>query len=193
MRIFLIVVFFLPLLLKAQKILFKKVNIVDVQKGKVIANQNVFVEGNRIKRISSKPFAVKGATVVNGTGKYLIPGLWDMHTHTDAFDNFEQRGLPLFIANGVTGIREMGSGDYNWKRWRNSTSVQSPRIVACGKILDGARNHGLVPERITVTNPIDAEIAIDSIEALGADFIKIHDWLSEEAFMQLCKKQKQKS
>jgi imidazolonepropionase-like amidohydrolase len=73
----------LPLQLFSQKtsILFKNVNIIDVQKGKVLANKNVFIEGNRIKKINSKPFAVNNATVVDGSGKYLMPGLCDFNAY----------------------------------------------------------------------------------------------------------------
>ncbi len=88
MRIFLILVFLLPVLSNAQKILFKNVNIVDVEKGAVIANQNVLVVSNHIKKISANPIVVNGAIMVNASGKYLIPGLWD--SYTSVMDSYNE-------------------------------------------------------------------------------------------------------
>ena len=84
------------------------INVIDVENGKVIANQSVYIEGCLIKSISPHPVKKLKTRVYDCAGKYLIPGLWDMHIH-DADDDSSNRYeyVPLFLANGVTGIRDM--------------------------------------------------------------------------------------
>src|SRR4030095_10721310 len=81
------------------------VSVVDVVSGQVLSPRTRTVIGDRISAISEASPA-RGATVVDGTGKFLIPGLWDMHAHIQGNEN---AWLPLYIANGVTGIRDMGA------------------------------------------------------------------------------------
>jgi imidazolonepropionase-like amidohydrolase len=70
----------------------------------------VVIEGDRIAEIRDSDAGANpsGVSVVDGTGRYLIPGLWDAHVHTFVFSWQPDHQLPLFIANGVTGIRDMG-------------------------------------------------------------------------------------
>src|ERR1043166_10251124 len=81
------------------------VNIVDVDNGRIIPNSTVTIEGTRIASITQRGSS-RDARVVDGHGAFMIPGLWDMHAHTEAAG---ESALQLHIANGVTGIREMGS------------------------------------------------------------------------------------
>jgi imidazolonepropionase-like amidohydrolase len=85
----------------------------------------------------------QNAFVVAATGKFLIPGLWDMHIHTvyDKADDTEKTLLPLFIANGITGIRNMGSINSleQINRWRKASAegkLIAPRLVT-GQQIDG--------------------------------------------------------
>ena len=78
----------------------------------VQSNRTVVITGDRISAVNSLTSqVVKGARVIDATGQYLIPGLWDMHVHS-AFGDWFPGGrdiiLPLFVANGVTGVRDMG-------------------------------------------------------------------------------------
>jgi imidazolonepropionase-like amidohydrolase len=86
---------------------------------------------------------------VDARGRYLIPGLWDMHAHLDdvemlplnAPDSAKALQLPLFVLEGVTGVRDMGGRLEVLSRWRDSIAagqLVGPRIVACGPLLDGA-------------------------------------------------------
>src|SRR5438874_13585065 len=82
-------------------------------------------------------------TRVDGTGKFLIPGLWDMHVHMvfgDWFPRGREVTLPLFIANGITGVRDMGGELETLQQWRKEISAGTligPRIVMSGPMLDG--------------------------------------------------------
>lgn len=126
-----------------------------------------------------------GATVVDGRGKYLIPGLWDMHVHiTDA----TSLALPVLLANGITGVRDMG-GDLallrELERRRAAGEIPAPRIVAPGPYVDGLKD-GL-PFRVVVTAPGEACGAIDSLAALGVPFVKIHNGVPRDAFFALAR------
>lgn len=190
----------LPLQLFSQStsVLFQHVNVVDVQTGKVLGNQNVLIKGNRIAKITSKPIAPKDATVVNGAGKFLIPGLWDMHVHV--FNNVSERPPseyyhPLFIANGVTSVREMWTKPKNMpyvNRWRKGPAAHSgviPRYASVGTLVDGVPSFW--PKSDTVTNAEDARTMVRKIKAGGVDFFKVYGRLSREAYFAIaeeCKK-----
>src|ERR1700720_882772 len=105
----------------------------------------VVIDGGRITRVDKKRLAriPKTAKEIDATGKYLIPGLWDMHVHTffgDWIPGGREVTLPLFIANGVTGVRDMGS-DLELvlaaRRDTASGSLLGPRMIVAGPMLDG--------------------------------------------------------
>jgi hypothetical protein len=87
------------------------VAVVDVERGRVAADQAVLLKGNRIVAVSpwSKARLASSVRVIDGTGKYVLPGLWDMHAHLTLSTNPTRIEMPLFVANGVTGIRVMGA------------------------------------------------------------------------------------
>src|SRR5262245_56321820 len=89
-------------------IVIRNVSIIDVRTGAIDRTSDVMISGDRIQSVGKNLKVGKDATVVDGTGKFLIPGLWDMHVHAlrnDRSDPF----FKLFIANGVTGVRDMGT------------------------------------------------------------------------------------
>ena len=97
---------------QAQQLTIVHANVVDVATGKIQPDMTVVVAGKRIAKVSRSTSKPPAGRVIDATGQYLIPGLWDMHTHV-YFDGTAAAGtdliLPLFVANGVTGIRDMGS------------------------------------------------------------------------------------
>src|SRR5690348_15166006 len=101
--------------LAAQTITIDNVTIVDVTNGKLLQHKTIVVEGKRIARIENSNAATHAAATLDGTGKFVIPGMWDMHIHayftndTARFHSTSEIMFPLFIANGITGIRDMGS------------------------------------------------------------------------------------
>jgi hypothetical protein len=152
---------------------FDSVTIVDVTNGKLLRAQTVVVDGNRIQAVGAagKVSVPAGATIVSAAGKYLIPGLWDMHAHVDE----RTAWYPLFIAHGVTGVREMAQrfehGTDSFRVWQ--------REVMEGKRI-GPRSYGPSADLtnangITLTTPADARRVIDSLKAAGVLFLKYHD------------------
>ena len=82
------------------------VSVVDVADGRILQNRTVTIQGKTIASITESTAAPRDAQVVDGQGKFLIPGLWDMHAHIEMTG---ESWLQLNVANGVTGIRDMGS------------------------------------------------------------------------------------
>src|SRR5439155_5811836 len=139
----------------------------------VQSNRTVVIIGDRISAVnSSTSQVVKGARVIDATGQYLIPGLWDMHVHS-AFGNWFPGGrdiiLPLFIANGVTGVRDMG-GDMPvllaWRKQIAAGDIVGPRMMISGPMLDAALPDGKLrfPSSVAVTTPASAAAAVDSLK-----------------------------
>ena len=87
------------------------VTVVDVDRGRLLPGYTVTIKGDRIATVAPVSRTQLGTTtrVIDGTGRYLIPGLWDMHAHLGASGNPLMLELPLFTAHGVTGLRVMGS------------------------------------------------------------------------------------
>lgn len=150
-----------------------RVNVVDVASGRIVPNSTVVVDGTTIASVASDGKAPTNAQVVDGGDKFLIPGLWDMHAHTEASG---EAWLPLYVANGVTGIRDMGSTLDFILRMRDATAsgrILGPRIFAAGPILDDAP--GDWPFRMRVKTADEGREAVQLLKKRGVDLIKVHD------------------
>jgi imidazolonepropionase-like amidohydrolase len=179
-------------------LIIENVTIIDTAGGPLQTNMTVVVSAGRIDTIGKsagfqdKPR--KGELVVDGRGKYLIPGLWDMHTHIagiNAQPKWSKNVLiPLLIANGITGIRDMG-GDLDalesWRREIENGQMTGPTIVAAGPMLLPARRAASPPAPpdpavLNVGSPDEARSIVDSLQKRGADFIKVIQLPREEYF-----------
>lgn len=152
-------------------------NVVDVRDGSIARDVAVTISGNRIVSVASSSAAPEGANLVDATGKYVIPGLWDMHVHWD-----DERYLPLFIANGVTGVRQV-SGLALHQKWRERIEkgeLLGPRQVIASALFDGPQP--VWPGSIAVKDAGEARAAVAAAKAAGFDFIKIYSLLPRDAF-----------
>jgi len=168
------------------------VNIIDVEHGKVIAGQYVYIEGHRIKSISSHPIKSAKAQLYDCTGKYVMPGLWDMHIH-DAGDDSSNRHeyVPLFLANGVTGIRDMWGSDEMLKLKADieADKLIGPRMIIGSLIIDGEKP--FFKTALSASTPAQGRHYVDSLAAAGYDFIKIYTMIREPVYLAIadeCKK-----
>ncbi|MEO6255077.1 MAG: amidohydrolase family protein [Ferruginibacter sp.] len=194
------ILFLLPLQSLSQQasILFKNVNVVDVQKGKVIPNQNVFVEGNRIKKISSKSIAVNGAMVVNGSGKYLIPGLCDFNASVLHCENEGVPAFKLMLANGVTSVRDLLPPNspeeaFEIKKQIAAGKILAPRLFLSGKTLvDRKRTGGFEKGYAFVKTADEATAIVDSLINEGADVIDARNIRSDTILKAITKRAHQK-
>jgi imidazolonepropionase-like amidohydrolase len=163
------------------------VNVVDVRNGNILAAQTVILNKNRIYSIEPDKTAKypRNANSINGRGYFLIPGLWDMHVHLvfgDWFPDAAEITLPLLIANGVTGVRDMGSELQDVQNLRNEIEAGrmiGPRIYTAGPMLDGPKPR--FPSSIAVATPEDGRKAVDDLKARGVDFIKLQSLIPREA------------
>jgi len=168
-------------------IVINNVTVVDVRTGALLADQTVILNRNHIASVGPTKSAKypRNAPSVNARGSYLIPGLWDMHVHLifgDWFPDAQDISLPMFIANGVTGVRDMGSELQDVQDWRNEIEagrLLGPRILTSGPMLDGPKPR--FPSSIAVATPEDGRRAVDELKRRGADFIKLQSLIPREA------------
>ncbi|MDP9206561.1 MAG: amidohydrolase family protein [Gemmatimonadota bacterium] len=164
---------------------------IDVASGATHSDNTVLVSGNRITFVGSSPSAAipSGAHVVDGRGKFLIPGLWDMHVHGFVYV-FSDFAGPLMIANGVTGARDMGyyvDTTLNWRSLIVSGREIGPRLVV------GARVDGPLNKARFVSHVVTREDGVRAVDTLvrkkdgstRADFIKPYSWVPRAAYFGL--------
>ena len=172
------------------------VTVIDVVGGPELADQTVIVKGDSIAVVakSGSIETPKDAQRIDARGKFLIPGLWDMHTHVAGINAnpawAKQTLLPLLVANGITGIRDMG-GDLDalesWRREIENGTLVGPEIVAAGPMLlptrrPGAQAEPVDPSILRVGTAEEARTAVDNLQKRGADFIKIIEVSRENYF-----------
>ncbi len=179
MRFLLFVAGVLPLL--GESLVIRNVTVIDATGAPAHPHTNVAVSGDRIVAIGPKA-ALNGARVVDGTGKFLIPGLWDMHVHLWESDPM----FGLYVANGVTGIRDMGSELQRTLAWKREIQVRKrvgPRIFTSGPAIGPPVQEAGKLARIPVTDSYQAQRAVDSLDDDGADFVNILSGLPHDVYM----------
>jgi imidazolonepropionase-like amidohydrolase len=165
------------------------VTVIDVTGGPPQTHRSVIVHGKRILGVVGPEEREKTrriqAVFIDGKGRFLIPGLWDMHVHM-VFGNWFPHGkeitVPLFIANGITGVRDMGDELEVLQQWRTEISAGEmigPRIVMSGPMLDGPQPR--FPSSIAIKTPEDGRRAVDDLKQKGADFIKLQSLVPRDA------------
>jgi imidazolonepropionase-like amidohydrolase len=161
----------------------RHVTIVDVTNGKTRTNQRVSLQNGRIVAIAPEsPKAPRAANVVDANGKFLIPGLWDMHVHIEPAPKIFTR---LYLAQGITGIRDMRMELDALLMLRAeiaSGEIFAPRLVASGPALDDLPPQFPLPVKLRVKTADDGRKAVIMLKANGVDFIKVHNFTSREAF-----------
>jgi Amidohydrolase family len=156
------------------------VTVIDVLSGAKQPGVTVVTKGGEIAEVGRGLPVPRGAVRIDGAGKFLIPGLWDMHSHNQATGT---ESLDLYLAHGVVGTRDMGS-DLDFiiplrDRIRRG-EVSGPEIVAAGPMLDNAPADW--PYRRRVTNAQEAREAVRDLKRRGVDFIKVHNNTPREVF-----------
>jgi hypothetical protein len=164
----------------------RHVTVVDVATGSELKDQTVRIRGSRIASVGPAQETDATATgAIDAHGAYLIPGLWDMHVHVH-----DANELPLYVANGVTGVRIMsGARDTSALRAELARQAPSPEIDLASAIVDGSP--AVWPGSIVVKKPADARRTVDEIKASGADFIKVYTRIPRNAYFALADEAKQ--
>lgn len=178
--------------LRAQTITIDNVTIVDVATGRLDARKSIVVEGKRIARIENATAASKAAATIDGTGMFVIPGLWDMHVHayftndTARFHSTSEIMFPLFIVNGVTGVRDLGSNLDATLAARDSVAAHQlvgPRMIVSGPMLDGPTTR--YQAAIKVATADEARAAVRMLKQRGVDMIKTQSLIPKDAYFGL--------
>jgi imidazolonepropionase-like amidohydrolase len=173
------------------------VTVIDVTGGPELTDQTVIITSGSIATVakSGSVEIPKDAQRIDAHARFLIPGVWDMHTHIAGINAnpswAKQTLLPLLVANGITGIRDMG-GDLDaletWRREIENGTLIGPRIVAAGPMLLPARQAGAPPAPaadpaiLRVGTPAESRAAVDDLQKRGADFIKVIEVARENYF-----------
>jgi imidazolonepropionase-like amidohydrolase len=157
------------------------VTVIDATGAKPQDDMTVIVTGDRITALgpASKMDVPAGAQTLDGSGKFLIPGLWDLHVHIA-----DPSYLDLFLANGVTGVREMHAflpdTIFKMRDDVQAGKKRGPRIVAAGALIDGPR--AFWTGAIKATTPDEGREAVRSLKKRGADFIKVYESLAPDTY-----------
>ena len=172
------------------------VTVIDTSGGPPLPDQTVIIFADRISAVakSGSVQVPKDAQLIDGRSKFLIPGLWDMHTHIAGISANPRWSkdtlIPLLVANGITGIRDMG-GDLDaleaWRAQIKRGSLIGPQMVAAGPMLLPSRPAGaaaapLDPAILRVGSPEESRKAVDDLQRRGADFVKIIEASRENYF-----------
>lgn len=170
---------------RQRDIVFTNVSVIPMTSETVLNNQTVVVKNGLVTAIGSKPKFDKNALVIDGKGKYLMPGLAEMHAHVPPVDNIQPMKdvLQLFAANGVTTIRSMLGHPLHLQLRSEvqSGEVLGPRIYTSGPSFSGG----------SIKTPQEAEAKVRSQKSAGYDFMKMHPGISRTNFEAIVKTAKE--
>lgn len=157
------------------------VTIIDVEAGERVPRQTVLLRGSRIERVgpADRVAVPAGATVVDGVGRYLLPGLADMHVHL-----YTEGDLLTYVANGITSVRNMaGDGSHlEFRRRITAGEIVGPRIVTAGPVIEAELSH---PDNVLITDADAVRGEVLRQQALGYDFIKVYNRLAPAVYDEL--------
>ncbi|MFN8572679.1 MAG: amidohydrolase family protein [Gemmatimonadaceae bacterium] len=166
----------------AVAVLITHTTIIDVRSGARLRDRTIAIAGDSIVAITGSAEARQFSAdrVVDGTGTFAIPGLWDMHVHFGGGDSLihENRNLlPLYVAHGVTAVRD-AAGDLasTVLAWRDSIArgeMSGPQIFTSGPKLEGLNS--IWPGDLEVDSRQEVDAALDRLVAMHVDFVKLTD------------------
>ncbi len=178
-----------------QKIAIVGATVIDGVSPRALKNRTILIDGDRITALTQGKGAPQGYKTISGRGKTIIPGLIEMHAHVvtknqamgkevvTTFQSGEEnrRVLAMYLAHGITSVRDMGSPIERillLARELSEGRVVGPSVLFAGSMVSGnnpeERNQSLVAE-----DAATAELAVKTLADLGVDFIKVHTTLEE--------------
>jgi hypothetical protein len=168
-------------------LVFTHATVIDCTGASPQPDMTVVIAADRITAIgkSAEVRSPTNAVAVDATGKFLIPGLWDMHVHW-----YWKESLPLFIANGVTGARIMWGTPLHreWRKEIEQGTLVGPRLVIGSEIVDGPKPFW--PGSIIAGNAAEGRQAVSKARQEGADFVKVYSGLPREAYFAIAEEAK---
>ncbi|WP_047414498.1 amidohydrolase family protein [Cellulophaga sp. Hel_I_12] len=163
---------------------------IDLETGQ-IQSQDLYISASKIVKIepSGSTETFNSKKIIDASGTFILPGFWDNHTHFRGGDSLileNKKLLPLFLANGITTVRDAGgdltSSVMQWKKEIVAGTLHGPTIYTSGPKIDGP--NGTWAGSLEVTTEEDIAKALDSLEILQTDFVKLYDSrISGEAYL----------
>ncbi|GAB2669093.1 amidohydrolase family protein [Kribbella swartbergensis] len=156
------------------------VTVVDAATGRRDRHRTVLISGDRIIGVGRHLPVPRGAVELDLSGKFVIPGLADMHVHSLGDERISP---PLYLANGVTTVREMAGitpALYDWRDRIEAGTLLGPRMIVASNIIDGDPtlwDPNLI-QVIVVDDEPSARAAVRRVKTEGADFVKVYSRLS---------------
>lgn len=161
------------------------VTVIDTKTGQSQPNMDVLIRGNRIAEIEkANSEHWNGVTVLDGSGKFLIPGLWDMEVHLSWTT---ASALPLLVANGITNVRDMGSDLVQIEHWRTLVSaglLVGPNILRVGPMLNG---ESFNQYQMVLGPPEQAKGVVRTLKFLSMDGLELERRVSRDSYFALMK------
>ncbi|MEM7549697.1 MAG: amidohydrolase family protein [Bacteroidota bacterium] len=171
------------------ELVITNVNVIDVESGAIHYEMDVAIRADSILSISkNKTFDFNLVETIIGNEQFLIPGLWDMHTHASL--NFQDY-LLLLVANGVTGIREMQDNfgiTAEFLKKEKSDSLLIPEIVTSGALVDGYPSNR--PNSEVARTPEEGRQIVRKQKSAGVDFIKVYSKLKRDVYLAIADESK---
>lgn len=170
---------------QTKPLVLKHVTVIDAESAQAMPDMTVVMIGGCITELRQSKAGghiPRGAQVVDATGKYLIPGLWDMHVHLSWT---KATALPVLIANGVTSVRDLGGRLGELDEWRTKIAaglLVGPRILRAGPILNGKSFN---PLQMVAGNPDETRGVVRALKEVGVDFLKTHRRLPRDSYFAL--------
>lgn len=164
----------------------RDITIIDCAGHAAQPGMSLLISNGRIAAIApaARITAPARAEILDGRGKYLIPGLWNMHVHLGAYAD-GKHAVAAFLAQGVTGLRDMGSPLDDILRLRQETSdgtILGPRMVVSGPLIQGPLPFQM-PVFISVKDVANAQVTVDMLHRRGVDFIKVQDAIPHDIYV----------
>jgi hypothetical protein len=167
-------------------LMIRDITVIDCAGHAARPGMSLLISNGRIAAIglAARMKAPVNAEILDGRGKYLIPGLWNMHVHLGAYAD-GKRALSAFLAEGITGLRDMGSPLDDILRLRQETNdgtILGPRMVVAGPLVQGPLPFQM-PVFISVKDVAAARATVDMLQHRGVDFIKVQDAIPHDIYM----------
>lgn len=168
--------------LPQKQFLIYNAQIVDVLKGKIKSERALLIEGDQITALGDFSKLSKGvpeSQMLDAKNKFIIPGLWDMHIHLEGqgLEEDNQALLPLFIAFGITTVRDcasdLGETVLKWRDEINAGKLFGPNLFTAGLKLEG-KNSSWKGD-LEIENETELNLMMDKQDVWAPDFIKITD------------------
>jgi imidazolonepropionase-like amidohydrolase len=163
------------------------VTVASMTNEQIALDQTILMAGNHIIDIGQDLPLAFGTKVIDGRGRFAIPGLWDMHVHVlnEGGDRATAEMLSAMLRNGIVGVRDMGSTIDDLKRFRSAEAMSSeplPEVFAAGPVVNGPATPWSRKVETHVANPEAAEATVAQLAANGSQFIKVYNGLDAPTY-----------